>query len=304
MWPRTGWSSPVWCRVAESRAARELTRYRKTQIDDSGQGDPTPGEGPPRRRDQAVLGGIEGHDPVLSGHDRGPHRRGTIPGRAGATGQGSDAVQDGRPRGGVWRASSGPITPRWPDGSWTTSTSWTLDRLSGRGRARVPSPFEPAVTLLCTIPGWQRRTAEVFLAETGGDMTSLPHRTAPRLVVAPGPRHPRISRETTTSGNQTRQHPPVPSPHRGSQIRRPHPATPTSAPNTVASPPAEARTKPPSPSPTPWSWPPGTCSPPASPTLELGPDFYTFRIDPERQACRLTHQLEELGYTVTIAPAA
>jgi transposase len=35
-------------------------------------------------------------------------------------------------------------------------------------------PFEPAVELLCTIPGVQRRTAEVVIAETGGDMTAFP----------------------------------------------------------------------------------------------------------------------------------
>jgi transposase len=35
-------------------------------------------------------------------------------------------------------------------------------------------PFEPAVQLLVSMVGWQRRTAEVFLAETGGDMTRFP----------------------------------------------------------------------------------------------------------------------------------
>jgi len=35
-------------------------------------------------------------------------------------------------------------------------------------------PFEPAVELLCTIPGVQRRTAEVIIAETGADMSVFP----------------------------------------------------------------------------------------------------------------------------------
>jgi transposase len=35
-------------------------------------------------------------------------------------------------------------------------------------------PFEPAVELLCTIPGVQRRTAEVIVAEVGTDMTRFP----------------------------------------------------------------------------------------------------------------------------------
>ena len=36
------------------------------------------------------------------------------------------------------------------------------------------APFEPAMTLLCTIPGVQRRTAEVIIAEIGADMTVFP----------------------------------------------------------------------------------------------------------------------------------
>jgi transposase len=36
------------------------------------------------------------------------------------------------------------------------------------------APFASAVELLCTTPGVQRRTAEVIIAETGGDMTAFP----------------------------------------------------------------------------------------------------------------------------------
>jgi transposase len=36
------------------------------------------------------------------------------------------------------------------------------------------APFAPAVELLCTIPGVQQRTAEVIIAETGGDMSAFP----------------------------------------------------------------------------------------------------------------------------------
>jgi len=35
-------------------------------------------------------------------------------------------------------------------------------------------PFEPMIDLLCQIPGWGRSTAEVFIAETGGDMAVFP----------------------------------------------------------------------------------------------------------------------------------
>jgi transposase len=50
------------------------------------------------------------------------------------------------------------------------------------------APFARAVELLCTIPGVERRAAEVLIAETGGDMTAFP--TAAHLAswagVCPG----------------------------------------------------------------------------------------------------------------------
>ena len=41
-----------------------------------------------------------------------------------------------------------------------------IDLLSEAIEERI-APFEPAVELLCTIPGVRRRTAEVILAEIG-----------------------------------------------------------------------------------------------------------------------------------------
>ena len=37
---------------------------------------------------------------------------------------------------------------------------------------------------------------------------------------------------------------------------------------------------------------------------DLGPDFYAARIDPERRRRNHVRQLEALGYTVTLEPAA
>ncbi len=45
-----------------------------------------------------------------------------------------------------------------------------IERLSGEV-ARVVAPFSPLLALLCTIPGVDRRTAEVIVAEIGTDMT-------------------------------------------------------------------------------------------------------------------------------------
>ena len=62
-----------------------------------------------------------------------------------------------------------------------------IDRLSDAIEERI-APFEAAVDLLRTIPGVQRRTAEVIIAEIGADMTRFP--TAAHLAswagVAPG----------------------------------------------------------------------------------------------------------------------
>jgi len=48
-----------------------------------------------------------------------------------------------------------------------------IDRLSDAIGAQL-GPFAQAVELLCTIPGVARRTAEVIIAETGGDMSAFP----------------------------------------------------------------------------------------------------------------------------------
>jgi transposase len=48
-----------------------------------------------------------------------------------------------------------------------------IERLSDAIEEQI-RPFEQALELLCTIPGIQRRTAEVIIAETGGDMTAFP----------------------------------------------------------------------------------------------------------------------------------
>ena len=48
-----------------------------------------------------------------------------------------------------------------------------IRRLSGEV-AQMVAPFSPLLALLCTIPGVDRRTAEVILAEIGVDMTRFP----------------------------------------------------------------------------------------------------------------------------------
>jgi hypothetical protein len=40
------------------------------------------------------------------------------------------------------------------------------------------------------------------------------------------------------------------------------------------------------------------------PFVDPGGDYFQRRRDPERESRRLVHDLEELGYTVTLAPSA
>jgi transposase len=48
-----------------------------------------------------------------------------------------------------------------------------IEAISARVEEQI-APFEPAVQLLRTIPGVERRSAEVIIAETGGDMSRFP----------------------------------------------------------------------------------------------------------------------------------
>ena len=75
-------------------------------------------------------------------------------------------------------------------GSARSSLTWTFS--TGRSAlteaiGKQIAPFEPAVELLCTIPGVQRRSAEVIIAEIGVDMTVFPTAgTSPWGGMCPG----------------------------------------------------------------------------------------------------------------------
>jgi transposase len=67
------------------------------------------------------------------------------------------------------------ITRSWRGCSWIASTPHTADigRLDER-IAEAMAPFRAARQLLMSIPGFSSKTAEVFIAETGGDMSVVP----------------------------------------------------------------------------------------------------------------------------------
>jgi transposase len=165
------------------------------------------------------------------------------------------------------------------------------------------APFEAAISLLCEIPGWGRNTAEVFIAETGGDMSVFA--TAGQLAswagVAPGTHESAGKRHRVASvtGNRwlgkaliesARSAARKKDTYLAAQYRRlasrqgPNKATVAVAHSMVVS-----------------AWNMLTTG---EHYRELGPDYFIQRRDPERQARRLTRQLEQLGYNVAVTPAA
>jgi transposase len=156
------------------REVRELTRYRKTQIDERGReiqrlekvlqdagvklssvaSQVLSKSG--RAMIEALIAGER--DPAVLAELAMSRMRSKIP-------ELTEAL-DGR-----WRPRHSRMARRILDHIDFLDTSIAdLDEAI----AEALGPFEPAIELLCTIVGWQRRTAEVFFAETGGDMSRFP----------------------------------------------------------------------------------------------------------------------------------
>ena len=163
--------------------------------------------------------------------------------------------------------------------------------------------FEPAIRLLCQIPGWGRNTAEVFIAETGGDMSVFP--TPAQLAswsgTAPGTHESAGKRRAAAAvaGNRwlgralieaARAAARTKDTYLAAQYRRlavrrgPNKASVAVAHSMVVA-----------------AW---HMLDTGEPYRELGGDYYLRRDDPDRQARRLTRKLEELGFTVSVVPAA
>ena len=170
----------------------------------------------------------------------------------------------------------------------------------------VIAPFADAVGLLTTIPGVGQRTAEVVIAEIGVDMGRFP--TAGHLAswagMCPGSYE---SAGKNRSGRARRGNNALAS--RLCEAAWPGcaPRTPTSRPSSAGSVAASAPAAKPkrsSPSPTPCSSSAGTSSPTRRAYHELGDDWFDRRNDTAAQTRRLVAQLQRLGHTVTLHPAA
>ena len=161
----------------------------------------------------------------------------------------------------------------------------------GRDRGAARALSEPAVELLCTIPGVgaaHRRAAD---RRDRHRHERLPDRRAPRLLGRAVPRQRPVRRQTPLAAAPARA--PNGSTPRSRTPRWPPPAptTATCKRSTAASGPSSgheqsARRR----QALDASAPAGTCSPPASSTHDLGGDYFA-RRDPERHTQRLVAQL-------------
>jgi transposase len=164
-------------------------------------------------------------------------------------------------------------------------------------------PFEPAVALLCGIVGWQRRTAEVFLAETGGDMTKFPtaahlaswSRICPANNESAGKRRPASKKpgktwlgraliEAARAGAHSKGTYYAAQYARIARRRGPNKAAVAVAHSMVIA-----------------AWHILTTG---EPYHDLGGDWFNKRSDPQRETRRLLDRLQALGYTVELTPAA
>lgn len=177
----------------------------------------------------------------------------------------------------------------------------SVNGLNGEISDRL-KPFSGAIDLLCGIPGWGRITAEVFIAETGGDMAVFP--TAGQLAawagMAPGSHESAGKRRGTGAvhGNRWLGRALIEAARAGARTKGTYLAAQyrrlaaRRGPNRAAVAVAHSMVV--------SAWHMLTTG---ETYRELGGDYYT-RRDPEQQARRLTQQLESLGYTVTATPAA
>ncbi len=178
---------PSFIPAAEVAALRQRTRYRKKLIEQrisEGQRLCKVLENA-RIKIDSVASDLLGR--VGPGHARGADRRRAEPGRPGGPDQGGAAPQDRGPADGlrrpVHRLARSDV-PAAPARDHLSARIGGLDVLV----AEAAAPFRPVIARLVTIPGIGQRTAEVIVAETGGDMARFasPARLAARAGLAPG----------------------------------------------------------------------------------------------------------------------
>lgn len=174
--------------------------------------------------------------------------------------------------------------------------------VSAHVAARI-GPFEAAIALLVAVPGLSRLSAEVVIAETGGDMSRFPTpgHLASWAGLCPGNHESAGKRRRvgTTNGNRwlrriliesARAAARTKGSYFGAQYRQiAHRRGPNKAAVAVAHSLIDVI----------WHLlGTGQCF------EDLGADYFQRRRDPERHTRRLVHQLEQLGYSVALAAAS
>ena len=264
MWRRTGWCALLRA-PPEIRELRELTRYRKTQID---------ARAKEIQRLEKILQDAGVKLTSVASTVWSVSSRAMI--EAMIAGERDSVVLAGMAKG-VMRnkidrlevALEGNFGPHhailcrqvidhldFLDASIATLSAEICARLV---------PFEPQVALLTSIPGISATTAQVIVAETGADMSRFP--TAGHLCAWAGVARPATSQRARSGRpGPARAHRGSGAPSSKPPARRRAPRAATTRPSTPASPGVGDPTRPRSPWPTPCSRPPGTCSAPVPST--------------------------------------
>ena len=93
----------------------------------------------------------------------------------------------------------------------------SIDALSNEIGQRC-DPFAELIDRMCEVPGVSHTTAEIVIAETGADMSRFPTPEQLSAWAGVAPANPRIGRETATGRNPQRTATAAPRPDRSSQI--------------------------------------------------------------------------------------
>jgi len=179
----------------------------------------------------------------------------------------------------------------------------SIDALSQAIGQRL-GPFEDLIDKMCEVPGISRTTAEIVVAETGADMSRFPTPQqlcawaglAPASHESAGKRRPAGTRkgqhwlrralvEAAKSLSRSNNSFLSARYKRIARRRGPNKATVAVAHSTLT-----------------ILW--HLMADPTKRYSDLGADYYQRRRDPEREARALVAKLERLGYTATIKPAA
>jgi transposase len=178
----------------------------------------------------------------------------------------------------------------------------TIAELDGQVAARVDAGYQPAARLLADVPGLERRSVEVIIAETGADMSRFPSpaHLASWAGLCPGNHESagKRRRVATTPGNQWLRRALIESARAaartkdsyfGAQYRQ---IARRRGPNKAAVAVAHSLLD--------VIWHMLTTG---EVFADLGADYFTSRQDKEHQGRRLMRQLEKLGFTVQVTTA-